>query len=189
MARLKDLYLEGDIGREDYRRQRRQLQEELEALPVASYETTGEERLREIGRYLSNLGQAWEDAADEDRRSIVAELFSCIYVGNREAVAVVPRPALRAFVVPILDTGTAHRRKRRASDSHLRALLEDDSAVIVPALARHGGEISKGRYGVARSHKLTPNDIACIRMMDGSLRAIAAEFGVSHELVRSIRNA
>jgi site-specific DNA recombinase len=116
LTRLKELYLEGDLGREEYQRQRTLLRAELEVLPVASYEPTGEERLREIGSYLSNLGSAWNEATSEERHAIVSELFSAIYVANREAVAVVPRPALRAFIVPVLDTGTAHRRKRRDSN-------------------------------------------------------------------------
>jgi DNA-directed RNA polymerase sigma subunit (sigma70/sigma32) len=35
---------------------------------------------------------------------------------------------------------------------------------------------------------LTPNDIAVIRLMSGTLREIAAEFGVSHELVRQVKS-
>ena len=94
LTRLKELYLEGDVTKDDYRRLRSQLHAELEASPVASYEPTGEERLREIGRYLNNLSLAWSDADDEDRHAIASELFSTLYVANREVVACVEKIAL-----------------------------------------------------------------------------------------------
>lgn len=60
--------------------------------------------------------------------------------------------------------------------------------LIVPDLRLSEQRLSGTRY-VERPRKLSPDDERAIRALAGafSLRALAADFGVSHETIRTIR--
>lgn len=181
LTRLKTLYLEGDVDREEYTARRAAIRGELETLPVSHYEPAGEAQVRTMAAWLSMLGESWDAATAAERREIVRTLFGAVYVANRTAVAYAPRPDLERFLLPVLGVSTAHLRKRRGSLTHLRAV--PDGTITVIAASPRGG-----RYAAPRHRKLTPNDIAVIRLSaNRSLRDLAAEFCVSHELIRQIR--
>ena len=79
-------------------------------------------------------------------------------------------------------------RKRRGSDSHIRHVL-DDTVVIAVALERRvSGRSKRASYQTPRQRKLSPEQEAAIRASAGnhSLRDLAAEFGVSHETIRTV---
>ena len=64
--------------------------------------------------------------------------------------------------------------------------------VIAEAPSRHvSGRSKRASYHVPRQRKLSPEQEAAIRAEAGnrSLRELAAEFGVSHETVRSVLRA
>ena len=77
-------------------------------------------------------------------------------------------------------------RKRRASDTHIRH--ESGLVVIAEAPSRRvSGRSKRASYHVLRRRKLSPEQESAIRAEAGnrSLRSLAADFGVSHETVRS----
>ncbi len=95
LARLKDLYVEGDLAKPAYQAKRNEVLEQLMALPeeVRDLDVVG----RRLATYLADLAQAWGDATSDERNRIARQLFQTVVVINRTAVAVVPRPDLRPF--------------------------------------------------------------------------------------------
>ncbi|MEA2526460.1 MAG: site-specific recombinase [Thermomicrobiales bacterium] len=95
LARLRDLYLDGDIDKGEYQAQRAKLTDQLATLP------TDDDRTGTLGQrlaaFLANLSAAWTVATAEERNQLARQLFSQVVIANRTAVAVVPRPDLRPF--------------------------------------------------------------------------------------------
>lgn len=98
MARLRDLYLDGDIAKPRYEAERRKLRAELETLDAQAV-TKGE--ALEAGEILSRFADAWDAAAEEDRAIMTAAMFDAIYVDLSEdrIVAVKPKEAF----LPLLE--------------------------------------------------------------------------------------
>lgn len=120
LARLRELYLDGDLSREKYHDRRDVAQRELDALPVAIDNESGAE---DLAAYLANLAVAWQEATPEERNRLARQLFSETVVSNQTAVAVVPRPEVRPYFEADLGTDIAHLRKRRGSVPHDRTVL------------------------------------------------------------------
>jgi site-specific DNA recombinase len=93
--RLKELYLSGDIEREEYQQQRAQIAEDLAALPTET--TSAQDIATRLAEYLANIGLAWADATPEQQNRIARELFSEAIIENRTIVAVKPRSDLLPF--------------------------------------------------------------------------------------------
>jgi hypothetical protein len=83
-----------------------------------------------------------------------------------------------------------HRRKRRGSVSsprHDSAGTEPIDIAVVPP-RRLSGRSKRTAYHAPRQSKLTAEQKATIRSEAGShtLRDLAADFGVSHETIRTV---
>ena len=80
-------------------------------------------------------------------------------------------------------------RKRRGSDSHIRHVL-DGTVIIATAPGRcPAGQSGREGYQRPRARKLTSEDQDAVRLeadKGRSLRSLAAEFGVSHESIRTV---
>ena len=80
---------------DEYRRQKRQLEEKLGSLVVP-----GIEAAQEAGKLLENLPQLWESADLGDRRKILVTMLEAVYVetqGSESVVALRPKPAFQAL--------------------------------------------------------------------------------------------
>lgn len=174
-----------------------------EALEVAAHLANlpadtdpNDETGRLLANYLGNVGRAWGVASPDERNQIARQLFSDVYVINKTAVAVMPRPEFRPFleladadaqVREDLSTAMSLRRKRRGSDARLRHGV----GVVVIAASPPGGlagRAARASCTSPRRRKLSPEQEAAIRTRarTSSLRSLAAEFGVSHETVRAV---
>ena len=94
----------------------------MAALPVGT--DPDDEAGRILADYLRNLGARWQAATPEERNRMARHLFAEVWVVNKTAVAVTPRPEFRPFL-ELADAGTqvreglstemSLRRKRRGS--------------------------------------------------------------------------
>jgi DNA-binding NarL/FixJ family response regulator len=80
-------------------------------------------------------------------------------------------------------------RKRRGSDAHIRHVLDGTVVIATAPIRRVSGRSKRASYQTPRRRKLSPEQEAAIRANAGnhSLRELAAEFGVSHETIRTVR--
>ena len=84
-----------------------------------------------------------------------------------------------------------HRRKRRGSVSSPRHRLPAAEPLCVAAvpLRRVGGQSKRAAYQSPRPRRLSPGDREAVRVGAGrgrSLRELTADFGVSHETIRTV---
>jgi site-specific DNA recombinase len=123
LNRLTELYVEGAIERPTYDLQREAVAAQLANLPTDT--DPNDEAGRLLADYLSNVGRAWGAASPDERNQMARQLFSDVYVVNKTAVAVMPRPEFRPFlelagadaqVRKDLSTAMSLRRKRRDSN-------------------------------------------------------------------------
>ena len=95
LARLKDLYLDGEMDRAEYQVERAAVADKLAALPAeGDPDSAVGERL---AAFLADVASAWQAAMPMERNKLARQLFASVVVSNRIAVAVVPRPDLRPF--------------------------------------------------------------------------------------------
>jgi hypothetical protein len=95
LARLKELYLDGEMDRAEYQAERKAVVAALAALPAqGNPESDAGERL---AAFLADVASAWHVANPTERDKLARQLFSRVVISNRTAVAVVPRPDLRPF--------------------------------------------------------------------------------------------
>jgi hypothetical protein len=95
LKRLGQVYLDGLMEYEDYKRQKRQLEEKLGDLVVP-----GVEAAQEAGKLLENLPQLWAEADLGERRKILLAMLDAVYVDTVEEKAIVairPKPAFQAL--------------------------------------------------------------------------------------------
>jgi site-specific DNA recombinase len=104
IARLKEVYLMGDMDPEEYQRRRAELLAEREALPVES--ATSEDVARRLTGFLADLPSAWAVATPEERNRLARQLFAEAVIENRTVVAVKPRPELLPFFVDLFIGGS-----------------------------------------------------------------------------------
>jgi DNA invertase Pin-like site-specific DNA recombinase len=74
LARLKEVYLLGDMESAEYQRRRAELLAEREALPAES--STDENVARTLVTFLSDLPAAWAVATADERNRLARQLFS-----------------------------------------------------------------------------------------------------------------
>jgi DNA-binding NarL/FixJ family response regulator len=82
-----------------------------------------------------------------------------------------------------------NRRKRRGSVSHLRHVLDGTVVIAAAPERRLAGVSGREGYQRPRPRKLTIRERNAVRLeadKGRSLRSLAADFGVSHETVRSV---
>ncbi len=186
--------MEGAIERPACDAQREAVLAQLANLPADT--DPADDAGRILADYLGNVGRAWRAATPEERNQIARQLFADVWVVNKTAVAVVPPPAYRPFlelagadaqVRDALSTAMSLRRKRRASLSSPRHGCEP-IAVCAPPPRRTVGRCGRSPSQADRPRRLNTDQITAIRALaqTKSLRSLAAEFGVSHETIRTM---
>ena len=93
--RLGQVYLDGLLQIDEYRRQKQLLEDKLTSLIVP-----GVDAAREAGKLLEDLPALWEQANMGEPRQILLTMLDAVYVDAREEKAVVairPKPAFRAL--------------------------------------------------------------------------------------------
>ncbi len=95
LARLQELYLEGDLDRTLYQAQKAAIAQELAALPPDEAQDAGTGP--RLAAFLADVASAWRVATPEERNRLARQLLSGAVVENKTVVAVVPRPELEPF--------------------------------------------------------------------------------------------
>lgn len=113
LARLKEVYLDGDLPKAEYQRRRGELLAESAALPVAA--APSEDVAQRLAAFLVDLPSAWAVATLEERNILARQLFVEAVVENRTVVTVKPRPELRPFFVNLFIGGSDGIRTRDLS--------------------------------------------------------------------------
>jgi hypothetical protein len=76
LARLKTLFIEGDLSQQDYRAERARVEDELARVQPPA-EDIDRERAAAL---LADLAQVWTRATDDDRRELAAQAFDAVYL-------------------------------------------------------------------------------------------------------------
>jgi site-specific DNA recombinase len=107
VARLQEVYLDGDLDRATYQRQKADLHEQLAALPMDR--EPDDATAERLAGFLADVASAWTVATPEERNRLARQLLSGAVVENKTVVAVVPRPEMAPFfqVVALEDTDAA----------------------------------------------------------------------------------
>ncbi|HZA25415.1 MAG TPA: recombinase family protein, partial [Dehalococcoidia bacterium] len=95
LKRLGQVYLDGLKPYEDYRREKRQLEEKLQLLVVP-----GIDAAQQAGQLLENLPALWDAADLGERHKILMTMLDGVYVDTVEDKAIVairPKPAFQAL--------------------------------------------------------------------------------------------
>ncbi len=92
--RLKELYKWGDIGREEYRKEKEQIEGQLTKLTPFN---NSAEPLKILAEFLSNITMAWDKANNEQRNKLARCLFQEVWVKDKEVVAVKPQSEFEPF--------------------------------------------------------------------------------------------
>jgi DNA invertase Pin-like site-specific DNA recombinase len=95
LARLKDLYLDGEMDRAEYQAERKAVADALAALPTEG--DPASDAGERLAAFLADVASAWKVSTPTERNKLARQLFASVVVSNRTAVAVVPRPDLRPF--------------------------------------------------------------------------------------------
>lgn len=180
LRRLKELFLDGGITLDQYREESQRLESMAEASKVYEVATTAEQ-VSGVLQMLSRLGNTWLQQTPEEQNELMSELFSVIYVKNKQVVALLPRPEVAVVLAPIFGV----RPRIGGSDGHpLSGCAIEHGAIFLPDTYVH----RSSRYSVPRHRKLTNAQIMLIRMDESStLRDLAEKYGVSHETIRIYR--
>jgi site-specific DNA recombinase len=189
LDRLKTLFVEGDVDLREYQRQRAELQAQLAALPEDDRldQATG----RRLADLLADVAGAWQLATPAERNKLARQLFNGVVIENKTTVAVVPRPDLHPFVAAAAcqaDPEMTFRRKRRGLDERLRQLPPGSVLIFDPSMGDGATIVSQPARLTSPVRKLSPETERQIVALAArkSLRSLAADFGVSHETIRSI---
>jgi len=95
LKRLGQVYLDGLLEQDDYKRQKRQLEERLHSLVVP-----GVNAVQAAGQLLENLPQLWAEATLGEKRQILLTMLEAVYVDpveEKAIVAIKPKPAFLAL--------------------------------------------------------------------------------------------
>jgi hypothetical protein len=77
--RLKELYLEGDVNKVDYQRQKAAITGELALLPTEG--TAGDAGAAErLAGFLADVSRAWDIADPAERNRIAWQMFNSVVV-------------------------------------------------------------------------------------------------------------
>jgi len=94
LGRLKELYKWGDIGREEYHREKEQIEGQLTKITPFN---TSSEPLKRLAEFLANITIAWDKAGNAQRNKLARCLFQEVWVKDKEVVAVKPQPEFEPF--------------------------------------------------------------------------------------------
>ena len=125
LKRLREVYLEGDLPREEYLRRKRGLDDRVQSLVVP-----GVDAAREAGKLLEDLPSLWQEADLFERRKLLLMMLDAVYVDTVEEksiIAIRPKPAFQ----PIFEIATT----REGSDVFLineQPPVPDDPEATIP---------------------------------------------------------
>nr|MDQ3640056.1 hypothetical protein [Actinomycetota bacterium] len=168
------------------------LTDQLAAMPADSQNqsTAVTERL---AAYLSDVAGAWKAATPVERNKLARELFNGVVIENRTAVAVMPRPDLRAFFETLAvapSSVVTYGRKRRGSVSSPRYAHRCTEPLCFAPVPPRGvaGQSRRAPCHLPKRRKLSAEQEESIRAgaSNRTLRELAAEYGVSHETIRTV---
>ncbi len=94
LRRLGRAYVDGLDDDDEYRRQKRTLEMELESLVVPEADAAGE-----AGRLIERLPEMWSEANEEERQRLLLTMLDAVYVDTKEEkriVAVRPKAPFKA---------------------------------------------------------------------------------------------
>jgi DNA invertase Pin-like site-specific DNA recombinase len=103
LKRLGKTYVDGLYSEEDYRREKRSLEDKLASLVEPGVDAT-----KEAGKLLENLPDLWGEANLSERRNILLSMLDAVYVDTVEEKAIValrPKPAFR----PLFEIATTRK--------------------------------------------------------------------------------
>jgi site-specific DNA recombinase len=195
LARLKELYLDGDLDRAKYQAERATITDKLAALP--SEGESGDGIGERLAAFLGDVASAWKLAPPAQRNKLARQLFAKVVIYNRTAVAVVPRPDFRPFffaLPAVVSVNSDEKVCTGGSDGDRLREIDVVDPPLIPFLylertlrsrRRSGG----GRYAsVVKGPRISEDqwmEIAARAQREG-LRSVARSLNVSHETVRSI---
>ncbi len=94
LHRLRDLYKWGDMTREEYLSESRDIDEQLMSIErPASDQAT----LRKLAQFLEDVSSGWREADPERRNKLTRTLFDSVWIENQDVLGVTPRVELRPF--------------------------------------------------------------------------------------------
>ena len=94
LARLRDLYKWGDIDKEQYRTESREIEEEMATLQVPA---DADETMENLAQFLRDVSLAWRRATSEQRNKLAKTLFESVWIKDQQVFGVTPRPELKPF--------------------------------------------------------------------------------------------
>jgi site-specific DNA recombinase len=103
LKRMAKAYIDGLLPEEEYNRQRRLLEMELESLILPAANAA-----EEAGKLLLNLKELWKCANPEEKRQLLVTMLDAVYVDTkqtRSVVALKPKPPFR----PVFQVAVAHK--------------------------------------------------------------------------------
>ena len=103
LKRLREVYLEGDLPREEYLYRKRGLDDRLQSLVVP-----GVDAARDAGKLLEDLPRLWDQANLTERRRPLLSMLDAVYVDTIEeksVVAITPKPAF----MPLFEIATTKK--------------------------------------------------------------------------------
>ncbi len=95
IRRLREVYLEGDLPRDQYGERKRSLENQLASRLIPDVDAA-----KEAGKLLEQLPALWEEADLSERRQLLTAMLEAVYVDTveeRAIVALKPKPAFRAL--------------------------------------------------------------------------------------------
>ena len=104
LRRLGRAYVDGVYDDDEYRRQKRTLEMELESLVVPEADAAGE-----AGRLIEKLPELWAGASMEERRKLLLTMLEAVYVDikdERRIVAIRPKAPFK----PVFQVATKSMR-------------------------------------------------------------------------------
>jgi hypothetical protein len=131
LSRLKELYIWGDVAREEYQRERRAIEEELANLAPPE---PGEDRLDRISAYLERLPAAWADADYAQRNQLANIVYEELGVDGPRVEYVKPRPEMEPLFQ--IRAGAAQPTLMDAADCHTGVSSSDPDGIRTHDLHR-----------------------------------------------------
>jgi site-specific DNA recombinase len=94
LERIKELYKWGDLDRDEYLKEKSEIQRQLQLhTPLESSAKT----LERLANFLVNVAEAWDEAKQEQRNKLARCLFQEVWVKDKQVLAVRPQPELAPF--------------------------------------------------------------------------------------------
>lgn len=187
LANCRTLFELGDISRDAYVERREELSRQRDALRD---DRDWEDVLARAAAFLTDLPAAWRAADAAQRNALASMLFAQIRIKDHWVAAVEPQPRF----APFFSWDCHARRLSGGSDGHWSdgCILPPGAHLIAtPPPRRRTGRSRRDTYQQPRSRKLSPERASELRRVAAgrSLRDLAAEYGVSHETVRTLLRA